>query len=845
MAERNLIGFDNDQVSLNGMLGSMAFQDSDKIEVGDVSTDLLSGKLTVGEINHELLNIGIRLFVYDTRKDSDGGKWRKTTAASWYNEDLNTKQRGSKREFPAVAILVATWTEFFIFDGDDPSCPLWMKFDNDSDTGSGEPMLMQDSESGAHSLVDAKDGKIITGHRSGSSHNGGIVVVDFVRDNALKYRSGTGVSFSGYFRGNISERNLDKGWTGGDDQGQTTLGNFITGAIIHVPKNSDIDPETGLPKYMLFVTGYGATNGGDGPTVITESMGSTPYGRLVGFWNNTTFYSKYPQIYKDKYFLFASDNSSQVKWITFHEIPQDVRDFGYSDNRANWYVNYLDATRGSSDKIMATPTPVGVRVETIRVGSGTTLKVMRLCGDYVAMGSKFGVGIGTLEETNPRMANYITTDYNTGWVPNDPKAVLCCSTSEEDLVGSGELITNGVDWTGASGTTPPTGWSCASSVTTFSVSSGQLTIDRGGEGSGTNARFQQTISVTSGKVYTISFDLLATSHGAILDVRHSSYGGYDYGNALDDGSYDSTTGRKTFSFRADASSVEISLRSSSINGTMTIDNFSVQLADEDRSVYSRGPWVNGTITRTPVAEGAELVSYSGFSGSNYLKLPTSDGFDLGTGDFFVSCWVKNNVSNGSSDYVVSNTIQGSNTNPRWGIKADTTQIAFNVSGSAVLILDSNAGNTNDEWRHVAFCRRDGILTGYLDGVQEAQAHVTTDLTLADSYFFVGSWGSSLSQFNYYGEVALVKLCRQVPTRKQIMKMFVDEKRMFAPNAKCTLYGTSDDVVDIAYDDSRDLIQIGTSSGRSDFLGMCRINNSTTEITVERGMSSSNGFTIET
>lgn len=844
MAERNLIGFDNDQVSLNGMLGSMAFQDSDKIEVGDISTGLLSGKLTVGEINHELLHIGIRLFVYDTRKDSDGGKWRKTTAASWYNEDLNTKQRGSKREFPAVAILVATWTEFFIFDGDDPSCPLWMKFDSDSEPAGGETMLMQNNSSGAHSLVDAKDGKIITGHRNGTSHPGGFVLVDFVRDNALKYRNSTAVSFSGYFRGNISERNLDKGWTGGDDQGQTTLGTYITGAIIHVPKNSDIDPETGLPKYMIFVTGFGATNGADGPTVITESMGSTPYGRLVGFWNNTTFYSKYPQIYKDKYFLFASDNSNQVKWITFFEIPQDLRDFDYADIRANWYVNYLAATRGSSDKIMATPTPVGVRVETTRVTAGTNLKAMRICGDYVAMGSVFGVGIGTLEETNPRMANYITTEYNTGWVPNDPKTVLCCSTSEEDLVGSGELITNGVDWTGASGTTPPTGWSCASSVTTFSVTSGQLTINRGGEGSGTNARVQQTISVTSGKVYTIAFDVLSVSDGIILDVRHSSYGGYDYGSVIDDGTYDETTGRKTFSFRADASSVDISVRSTSINGTMTIDNFSVQLADEDRSVYSRGPWVNGTITRTPVAEGAELVSYSGFSGSNYLKLPSSDGFGLGTGDFFVSCWVKN-TDTSHSNYVISNTIQGSSTNPRWGIRADANFILFNVDGSTVLDLASNTGATNDEWRHVAFCRRNGVLTGYLDGVMEAQAYFTTDLTLDDSFFYVGSWGSNLSSFYYSGEVALVKLCRVVPTRKQIAKMFVDEKRMFAPNAKCTLYGTSDDVVDIAYDDSRNLIQIGTSSGRSDFLGMCRINNSTTEITEERGMSSSNGFTIET
>ena len=68
-------------------------------------------------------------FVYDTRKDSDGGAWRKRTQhTSWYNEALNTATRGSRKEFPVVAVIVAESGTLTIYDGDDPSMPMWMVF---------------------------------------------------------------------------------------------------------------------------------------------------------------------------------------------------------------------------------------------------------------------------------------------------------------------------------------------------------------------------------------------------------------------------------------------------------------------------------------------------------------------------------------------------------------------------------------------------------------------------------------------------------------------------------------------------------------------------------------------
>ena len=62
------------------------------------------------------------------------------------------------------------------------------------------------------------------------------------------------------------------------------------------------------------------------------------------------------------------------------------------------------------------------------------------------------------------------------------------------------------------------------------------------------------------------------------------------------------------------------------------------------------------------------------------------------------------------------------------------------------------------------------------------------------------------------------------------------------NAKATLYGSSDTVTALAHDDDTDLLHVGTSSGRSDFLGLRRINNTTTAVTT--AITAQNEFIIE-
>ena len=83
---------------------------------------------------------------------------KETQHTSWYNETLNTSTRGSRREFPAVAVIVAESSTVTIYDGDDPDLPMWMVFNVTNTT-----WLKHYSSGSNCSYVTALNGEMVTG----------------------------------------------------------------------------------------------------------------------------------------------------------------------------------------------------------------------------------------------------------------------------------------------------------------------------------------------------------------------------------------------------------------------------------------------------------------------------------------------------------------------------------------------------------------------------------------------------------------------------------------------------------------------------------------------------------
>ena len=129
----------------------------------------------------DISDTAVDVFVYDTRKDSDGGAWRQRTQhTSWYNETLNTATRGSRKEFPAVAVIVAEQRKVKIYDGDDPNLPMWMIFDDTNADGSA---LVSTGSSRDWTSVQMLNGRLAVGMGYSSTTGMGVDQVDFISDS--------------------------------------------------------------------------------------------------------------------------------------------------------------------------------------------------------------------------------------------------------------------------------------------------------------------------------------------------------------------------------------------------------------------------------------------------------------------------------------------------------------------------------------------------------------------------------------------------------------------------------------------------------------------------------------
>ena len=239
-------------------------------------TGNVTGEPTLSGISSSISDTAVDVFVYDTRKDSDGGAWRKRTQhTSWYNETLNTATRGSRREFPAVAVITVIGGtvgsygtdngnfKINIYDGDDPDLPLWMEFNGYSNSdnvlrgGANYPLTSVYALNG--SLYFARDGGY------------GIGLVSFIDEKIYSYWDTSGYTI---YNGNISQRNSNS--SAGGYNGTGIVNATVNDVAMTVLPNAPIDDATGLPIPTIAVaTDSGVSVIKDDGTVIDKAVTGT------------------------------------------------------------------------------------------------------------------------------------------------------------------------------------------------------------------------------------------------------------------------------------------------------------------------------------------------------------------------------------------------------------------------------------------------------------------------------------------------------------------------------------------------------------------------------------------
>ena len=750
----------------------------------------------------------VDVFVYDTSKDSDGGAWRKRTQnTSWYNETLDTATRGSRKEFPAVAVIVIETLKITIYDGDDPSLPMWMVF---AVSGSTSNLTWLGRTNIVFSSVTMRDGILAFGS-NGDGDSRGLHLAYFVSDRLAKI--GNNYAYNSGFADGFGLVDRNSGSTAVRGTANAIVNSTVNDVAMTVLPNAPIDAATGLPVPTIAV----ATNGGvsvikDNGTVvdITSSSGSYTYSFNAAFDGLNLVMqlgAAVPQYPGSYIYVFdgipASDTVITLNTKTGSTVSPRAF-YSYNSNSL-----YYDLPLAGSNALYGSPD---------------------LYANNVFNGLNNGIVYLDENPTTPSegMVAYTTSTYNTGWMNGDIKLATLSDTDDTNITGITPLEDDFSSYADTAAM-KAAGWSSATSTGTGDISlvSGAMQLDC--DGTDNRARGSRSFTTVIGQTYVVEYSSTSNHHFRVGTTENGQ-------NNLQ--VLNQPSGNNTFAqtFVTTATTTYATWEGFNASGLEPqIDNVSVRLAVEDRSVNNNGLQVFGTITKNPVATGADLVAYSGFAATSYLEQPYNSDLDFGTGDFCIMGWAKQ--SSGFAPFIRGVGLDPLNGFDRTGASlhffcGSTGNVTVYFNGSAVL-GSPNFSINSSKWTLMVCSRKSGVVSMYIDGRKTGSTTNTTDLTDVGAVTRIG-----------YTSVAsaLWRVSATAPTDEQVAKIYEDEKVLFQENVQATLYGSSDAVTALAYDDDTELLHVGTSAGRSVFNGLRRVDNTTGAVGV--AISASNNFIVE-
>ena len=947
----NLVGIGNSQVPTNAMLGGLAYQDPAHANLTDVEIENISAikaKLskTVTHFNS--------IFVYDTTKDSDGGAWRKRTQhTSWYNEPPSST-RGSRKEFPSIALIVGTTTEVTIYDADDPNLSMWMVFTGVAGGVQNQTVLQYP---GTNYIVKALNGILVIGQMTGVD-NYGNPIINFISEEIVRADPQTGEG--GFWSGGIADRNQGTGNGYVPQSGSTGFlirNSRIRSIGMRVLSDAIVDQKTQLPIPTIALASYA------GISVITANNAArTVYDILPSAGSGYNLHV-FVDITESGHLLFEADGSNGRSICFMPMSPSNSDDTSTTND-------------GSiTDKVVLKPYPATIGYPRFNeplgsnegCGQGIAMKgqdhALLTYGTY-SMGGKVTLVKPDFKDPEYGRVAFITRDYNTGWMVGGNRACFCAykykepdginyattavagstnrlqsedyddgdtsftmvddpssnngyvviemkgltvgqtykismirsahatldsgyahrvthfngvaakenqtefptwnnntssshsvfgyftaqSVNEDDLILYANACTIAIsnlkivetnDMGDGMSTTDLTNGNGAFNSDTGWWTKNSWTIGSGYAqgGSGNDSIFRTHYGLCPGRTYCLSVNVTQLHNTSTL----FAYLPHSYGvRPL------THTGWNHRYFVADSTADNLGITNLAGN-TNRVDDIKIRLVDDDRSAGSAGGiFAFGNVTRTPVEEGAELAAY--YMGGNlqhYLWQNYNADLDF-TDEMSVMLWVKDWQA--SQDLLHRGPDTTRNSQTSFYLYCDggyDYRFTLTSNGTGEQNFEIQLDRNLSGWQFVCFSLKSGIVKGYLNGISQALPNSTFNGSSIYSQatnqngLYIGRGPVSA---HFGGKLALLRFSSTAPHDNEVKRIYDDERKLFQKNAKCTLYGTSDDVNAIGYDSITDTFHMGTSSGRSDFRGLNRINNTTNSITA--AISASNGVIAE-
>ena len=312
----NLVGTGLNQVPTNGMLGGLAYQDPDHASIKDLDLKNLS------QINSQISVANpCSAFVYDTSKDSDGGAWRlRCQEKSWYKETLGTLIRGTRREFPSVAVIIydSTSKEVTIYDADDPNMPMWM-------------VIPGTTTDWANNNGNATDVEMLNGVLVASYTGSGAAILDFVEDKRkIAYSS------SYHFRQSAIEYRDNGAYLSGE--GYDLSSNQVNDVSMSIHPKAEVNPATGLERPTIALSTNTGLNVITHKNVVAQrnhgyggSMKASADGQLIAVAHNGRTGGQNIEIINSDYLDQIGDGASAPVHAD-NSVSAGENDYGYGTN---------------------------------------------------------------------------------------------------------------------------------------------------------------------------------------------------------------------------------------------------------------------------------------------------------------------------------------------------------------------------------------------------------------------------------------------------------------------------------------------------------------------------------
>lgn len=736
---------------------------------------------------HRSPNAITAMFIYDTSKDSDGGAWvEKCQHTSWYNEPLCGKWLGAQAsEAAARAVSGATTGDYFQLTTDGKFYKL--------NAGAGTTEVFRGNK--------AKPGRIMTA----IGEAGGVNVFDLTEKGQPMWRRWA--TTGALSIGNVSSIACGGGqiWVGGSTgvaqidlaKDRLTVINTTnvrkqdalatTGANALVVTSGAIIVNAGINAVAMTVLPDAPTDVVTGlkvPTIAVATAAGVSVikhdGTVVSGGAGSDY--KSVAINKQGYLLSDSFNSGHVR--NFGKIGALVASFTHE-------TQYNDSS-------------------TVRVPFGFYITSGALLPNAAA--GYIENGVYRFAENNGAyhagLISLISSRRNTGYCVGALKRCYLSDIDPGSISATTELNPDPTFNTiGA--------WEVVANCTIAAVAN-KLVLTATAAAPSAGYRF----ATVAGRSYVLAVTLDTRTQTGNTFINISNLAGEDWTSNLLSFNAGTVLGTYYLHFVATAATTKVAISGSTLAtaGLTTSASF-VSLKEVVINPFQKGTGaaIYGTLTKALTASANQLVAYSGFSATNYLREPYSADLDFGTGEWSVGAWVAYSTAVAST---IASRAYSSGASIKLGTDASGKLTATAYDGTTTRTVTTTAAyNTGTYLKAVAHYLA-GRLSIEVNGVEVAATTGAPLLTMNNSNAVLTLGNSYALDAPFPGSIALLKLGATVPTPEQSLWMHEQEKAMFRDGAQITL-PSSGAVVDLTYDEKQDKWVALQATHESSWTGLVR------------------------